>query len=111
MPRAAVDKGLSAFPLPGPVWGMYLCKLDGVGAPGSDGWAGSKGGSWVRKMSPSCCHLLTSCMHVSGSVGWGPVTYSSWGRQSEAGDIWPAGWAEQLQRTGVRRSHGKDEVK
>jgi len=44
-PRDAVDKGLSAFLLQGPVWGICLFKLDGLSAPGSHGRAaGSVGG-------------------------------------------------------------------
>lgn len=32
----------------------------GVGASGSNGWAGSTGGGEGKKMSPSRCHLLAS---------------------------------------------------
>ena len=66
-PRDAVDKGLSAFLLQGPVWGICLFKSDGLSAPGAmdalqAAWAAAEGGIAFRPPR-------VDVTRVSGSAG------------------------------------------
>ena len=95
-PQGAVEKALSAFLLLGPVWGICLFKLDGLGAPGSDGWAWQRGWPLGEEnvaflMSP----VDVTCLEFSGT--W-------------PGDCWQVEWAEQRQEPGGRGSHGEHGV-